>query len=273
MQWATPGFAAALFESDESPKCLVDGYILRVKGKKADQINVVGPVFDGMFDIGDMARDRVQLVELLETCLRMEITYSLTGQDQLEVLWRTLMDDHNRFPRSGDCTWQAEALKFAPCFEAYIAHYFSTWLKRCSKDHLQGTIDQLKYWEAAFQSSMGYPSVSRILEITEMWKEEDGISTHPLYDDANVICTQVSIPNERHLLFTTSQKWLGKGLYGVQTNDEIWLLERAAVPFVLRPYGESQYQLVWDAYIHGIMFGELLTVAGGTEEFREIEII
>jgi hypothetical protein len=59
----------------------------------------------------------------------------------------------------------------------------------------------------------------------------------------------------------------------LQPNDELWLLKHAAAPFILRAYGESQYQLVGEAYVHGIMYGELVDAPGGLEGFGEIEIV
>jgi hypothetical protein len=52
------------------------------------------------------------------------------------------------------------------------------------------------------------------------------------------------------------------------TNDEVRLLNNAAVPFILRPYGESQYPLVGEAYVHGIMHAQLVAEPGETEGFE-----
>jgi len=53
----------------------------------------------------------------------------------------------------------------------------------------------------------------------------------------------------------------------------VWLLKNADVPFILRPCGESQYKLIGEAYVHGIMRGELVDAPGGTEGFAEIQIV
>jgi hypothetical protein len=79
--------------------------------------------------------------------------------------------------------------------------------------------------------------------------------------------------NAGRKLFTTSQKWLGLGPGCLEQDDEIWLLKNAAVPFILRPHGESQYTLVGEAYVHGIMHGELVDAPGGTEGFMEIQLV
>jgi hypothetical protein len=74
-------------------------------------------------------------------------------------------------------------------------------------------------------------------------------------------------------LFVTPEKWLGSGPELLEPGDEIWLLKNAAVPFILRPTGDSQYQLVGEAYVHGIMYGELVDAPGGREGFRDIAIV
>ncbi|KAJ4366792.1 hypothetical protein N0V83_007317 [Neocucurbitaria cava] len=38
--------------------------------------------------------------------------------------------------------------------------------------------------------------------------------------------------------------------------DEIWILRGARVPFILRQMGEGQYQIIGEAYVHGLMYGE-----------------
>ena len=71
--------------------------------------------------------------------------------------------------------------------------------------------------------------------------------------------------------FVSALNFLGRricrirdGLIGLcpvasQANDQIWLLENAAVPFILRPLpGYEYYQLVGECYVHGIMQGELM---------------
>jgi hypothetical protein len=59
-------------------------------------------------------------------------------------------------------------------------------------------------------------------------------------------------------LFTTSKKCIGKGPASTQTGDEVWILRGAKVPYVLRPLGEGQYELVGEAYVHTIMRGEAM---------------
>jgi hypothetical protein len=56
-------------------------------------------------------------------------------------------------------------------------------------------------------------------------------------------------------LFITSTGYMKMGR--AQEGDEIWVLFGGNVPFILRPIpGSSEYTLVGDCYLHGIMDGE-----------------
>ncbi|KAK4445121.1 heterokaryon incompatibility protein-domain-containing protein [Podospora aff. communis PSN243] len=58
----------------------------------------------------------------------------------------------------------------------------------------------------------------------------------------------------------------------VEPDDEVWLLEGGKTPFVLRPRAEGGYQLVGDAYVHGVMYGEAMT-PGFVEGFGPVTIV
>ena len=66
---------------------------------------------------------------------------------------------------------------------------------------------------------------------------------------------------ENRCVFTTKQGHMGIGPFDTQRGDVAVVLLGANVCFVLRPAGPN-FELVGDAYIHGVMEGELL------EEFR-----
>lgn len=69
--------------------------------------------------------------------------------------------------------------------------------------------------------------------------------------------TSVLESNMAHrLIFVTSSHRIGKGPVSTRKGDEVWILQGARVPYVLRPLGERKYELVGEAYIHDIMNGE-----------------
>jgi hypothetical protein len=67
-------------------------------------------------------------------------------------------------------------------------------------------------------------------------------------------------PTQARLFFTTASGNLGHGPEKSMPGDEIWLVQGARVPFVLRKQTSiSGYRIVGDAYVHGFMHGEMMT--------------
>lgn len=65
--------------------------------------------------------------------------------------------------------------------------------------------------------------------------------------------------NLRELL-RTENGYLARGPNSVCEGDEVWVLYPAKIPCILRYTGlHSQYIFLGDAYVQGIMFGELIT--------------
>lgn len=64
--------------------------------------------------------------------------------------------------------------------------------------------------------------------------------------------------------FVTMEGYLGMGPQMMVPGDEVWVLFGGNVPFILRPVNtssseaESKYILVGQAYVHGIMYGEVV---------------
>lgn len=61
------------------------------------------------------------------------------------------------------------------------------------------------------------------------------------------------------IVFVTSKGYLGLGPQHLQADDVVSIIQGAVTPFILRPTGDGRYQLVGEAYVHGIMDGEALT--------------
>jgi hypothetical protein len=59
-------------------------------------------------------------------------------------------------------------------------------------------------------------------------------------------------------LFSTHQGLLGLGPQHLRDGDEVWLMKEADVPIILRRLDEEHYEVVSEAYVHGIMHGELV---------------
>lgn len=74
-------------------------------------------------------------------------------------------------------------------------------------------------------------------------------------------------------LFLTSRNYLGITAESATVGDEVWILPETAAPYVLRPTTDGSFELMGEAYVHGIMNGEAANWTGNDAlECREIEI-
>jgi hypothetical protein len=62
----------------------------------------------------------------------------------------------------------------------------------------------------------------------------------------------------RKLFISKEKGWLGLAPMNAEVGDRIALLEGGNVPYILRPklFGENEWEIIGDAYVHGIMDGE-----------------
>lgn len=64
---------------------------------------------------------------------------------------------------------------------------------------------------------------------------------------------------KKRRLFRTRCGYLGTGSRSLKPGDEIWVLHRGDLPFVLRPQPTfGHYRLIGEAFVYGIMHGEAL---------------
>lgn len=58
--------------------------------------------------------------------------------------------------------------------------------------------------------------------------------------------------------FRSAKGYIGLGPFGICENDTIWILPGTDVPFIFRPTKDGKFTVLGEAYVHGIMDGELL---------------
>ena len=107
---------------------------------------------------------------------------------------------------------------------------------------------------------MTIDEISKLAE-KHLAKELDGLPyTRQLTHSYNFRC-----------LVTTKKNLIGVSLVETQEGDQIFVLPGGRVPMILRPVDEGKYELVGDAYIHGIMHGEAYNYMPNT--IQEISIV
>ena len=274
-QSGIPVFEASLSLARDSTPCQVDGHVLHVTGKRVAKVREACQATSGLFFVNGIICNPAGIDGIFEACLKMDPTYVITGQDRFEVLWRTLLLDYDSL---GQPIKYPESEIISPLFQAYLTLVCSVPLAILDNDEKPEYLDSLTRWEKILNSSsIDFPLVSRIIA----GLDKIGLNSNrgdmtkllelPCYENATRFTSRVRYKYHRRL-FITTQKWFGLGPENLRPNDEVWLLKHAKVPFILRPYG-GQYQLVGEAYVHGIMFGELVTGPGGEEGFQDIEIV
>ncbi|QSZ33465.1 hypothetical protein DSL72_005033 [Monilinia vaccinii-corymbosi] len=77
-------------------------------------------------------------------------------------------------------------------------------------------------------------------------------------DDFSCLEREIEAANDARSLFRTGKGYLGIGAQSLCPSDEVWLFAGAAVPFILRRRQDEFYELVGEAYLHGVMHGEAL---------------
>jgi hypothetical protein len=74
-------------------------------------------------------------------------------------------------------------------------------------------------------------------------------------------------------LFRTKRGCLGFSWNSAQIGDEVWLLESAMIPFILRREPDAKsHNIVGEAYIQGIMHGEVFDLFSISRQFESIRI-
>ena len=78
--------------------------------------------------------------------------------------------------------------------------------------------------------------------------------------------------NKAMPIFNTIEGDLGQGSFQQRAGDQVWVLENGRVPFLLRPCSDpTNFTLVQECYLHGIMNGELLR--SGSLEYKPVKLV
>ncbi|KAF5874771.1 putative heterokaryon incompatibility protein [Botrytis fragariae] len=80
------------------------------------------------------------------------------------------------------------------------------------------------------------------------------------YGKEEISCLEEEIEaaNDARTLFRTLKGYLGIGAQSLCPSDEVWVLAGASVPLIVRRGEDGFYELVGEAYLHGVMHGEAL---------------
>ncbi|KAI4202423.1 MAG: hypothetical protein LQ346_001981 [Caloplaca aetnensis] len=233
----------------------VDGNQLRLQAQQLDVVSDLGETTSQISDHGVFE-------DLAKLMLKCPPEYR-TGQDRIEVLWRTLISDQTPldYPAPGN-----------------LAQSFSAWVKFSLMKALNSLIMQgedvgayigarisIEFLAQADQTQIlsGYQQV--INEVTENGDPtvDDGTAAYRLMLQRRMLpyAMVYSKVAAGRRMFRTESGWLGLGPESLEVGDSVWILAAAPTPYALRKAVDGPadaYELVGEAYVHGAMHGEPL---------------
>ena len=244
------------------------GHVLELQGRLVDT------VLDYSIPLNDM-RSTCYVVRCIDMCLKLPKLYR-TGEDQVEVLWRTLIADTTERPPIQHPAPAEYNDHFHDWMLTLMVRWFVDWehqpksrqaqmdtIEQLSKDTSSSALPTRVELEDSFKlalEAMGPdrsdpPSLYRPLsEVKERNKiMQKFVSPHVRSSKGFYLFDRAAkdVRSNRRL-FRTRAGYLGLAPVDVEHGDALYILDGARVPFLLR--GNS---LIGEAYVHGIMHGEL----------------
>ncbi|KAI4281215.1 MAG: hypothetical protein L6R38_003877 [Xanthoria sp. 2 TBL-2021] len=227
---------------NHNPKTLV------IQAYHFDTVTALG---ESDFELGTGEIPFTQSAKIL---LDLPLKYH-TGQDRVDVLWRTLIADqaNKQCPAPFEI---GEAFQDITPFEALARLAAST-----------------------PEAARALPSLSEIVDRKDIYAElqrfrtldasEEGIPPSQI-EHANKLLQSTlaaeakALPFARQLgtmfitkrIVTTSRGFVGAALLSTTVGHEVFIMPGGRVPFVLQAKPDGTYQLMGEVYVHGIMRGE-----------------
>lgn len=119
-----------------------------------------------------------------------------------------------------------------------------------------------------------FPSPARVretLDILDQFRVESP-GREKIQENIERFNALVGLTLESRRMFVTKDGRLGMGPQSLKCGDEIWGLEGADVPFVLRRLDEEKFRLVGEAFVFGAMHGEAVRSVT-TDRFSEVRLV
>ncbi|KIW08382.1 uncharacterized protein PV09_01296 [Verruconis gallopava] len=261
-------------------KCKINGHSLQVKGAVFDRISSVCP------SMWDMLKS-VDFTPCFTLVLGLDPTFAAEHGGHGEILWRTMIADSFNFkaPRADMAKnfkdWAAARIASAispPFFETDSSGKKKPLLK-LDENQLRDRLNDLKKLNqlcAGFEFCC-VPTEDEVLQkcrLMHHFNLVNFVSAHsnlaqiedvPSFEAQTKmvegrsaefrIALGPTIPFRR--LYLTEHGYLGLGPENAVEGDEIWMLQGAMVPFVLRRGEQAQLSLVGETYVHGFMHGKM----------------
>ena len=212
--------------------------------------------------------------DLLSIIADMDEDY-MNGQTKVEALWRTLIGDlqSRDVTNSGFQAQHPAPHSLGKSFQKWVLFNTAGGLSEIHKlsedptavwKAMRTTLDKLSK-----NTSDLFPCADDIFRVVAEILDQGSVDKDQLMA---ALPYRDSLYDNRYMrFFTTTKGLMGMGPQSLEIGDSIWLFPGAEVIFVLRErHGTKRFEFLGDAYVHGLMHGEALDIAG--QSFTTIEL-
>jgi hypothetical protein len=215
-----------------------DPHVASIQGLDVGDIREAGsPPWDKVSDVGEDLELRFKAAAIFMSDVE-HLCRNGPTEDMATILLAELEsynDDNNPLPQKRRATTKSQ--------EGYKA--MKSWLR------VSGLHQGLARLQAQQQGNFITDEMSQIVaELSEIQRDTDHAAVRSFWDT-------LSISLERRP-FRSAQGHVGMGPPDTQPGDKICIFFGSRFPHVIRPGEAGRYRLVGEAYVHGIMDGEIM---------------
>ena len=232
-------FDASLTNKSLGPPPVITDTVLQLHGARFDSIETC---FNLDFPRGST------VARLLEFCLEPREVYEQTDEPYMQAVYRTLV---------ADCL-SSSSLKnqINEIARAWLTRYISEETSFSGDDELVTEVKRLL--APITEDSAPHKWLPTNDEVNQRVKTN--LSTSARYK-TDVYDKEYRAVTLRRWLFKTRKGYIGLGPQLLKPGDEIFMIQRSKVPFILRKTSKEggAHRLVGETYVHGFMHGEMMT--------------
>ncbi|CAI9630293.1 unnamed protein product [Alternaria burnsii] len=233
--------------------------LLRVQGIQLDHIDQTSLLID---ESEDPSAGWASIVHL---ALSLDSPYpdpSATGKtpSRVEVLWRTLTTDiyNHTYPSPPE----TGLLFIDYILNLQIRHRLTPWSSADEFQPHHSPLSDFIYpdWRKLFELEPP-DSQYRLSSYTKRLTTVVESMFNGTYSPIGLAQLQHELDQSggrQRRLFKTRRGFMGNGARSLRVGDEVWVLYRGGLPFVLRPLPNGHYRLVGESFVYGVMHGEAL---------------
>jgi hypothetical protein len=203
-----------------------------------------------------------------------------------EEFWRALIKDTFRYKEAGPEALEAFPLLFTyhlwqmkDVMKTMQTPFFDTDTDPDYVTASRGKVSDLENIHAITQSLILDLSSRDSTSVVSSWEEMENIIElgEKLPKSMDIMIEQIAASFRSayvgRRMFRTKENHLGIAAESIEADDQIWILPGAAAPMVLRKVDDENWKLVGEAYVYGIMNGELVHKIGDGYEMESLTLI